>query len=259
MSDLVKRIRAVESDVSWGYHSRASVKHKYVTVTVPKVACSTIKRTLHVLEGLGPAERLALEHEGGEAMRLSRFSAKEAAAVLSDPTWLRFTFVRNPYDRLLSAWKSKILASYDTYYAPARQHMRDALGYPGEAVVAFGDFVRFITSDDDPISRDGHWERQTVVGLHDLIPYDVIGRFENFGTDFRAVLERIGAPADVLAVASEVTNPTEPLPPAAAYDSQLAALVFAYYREDFERFGYDRDSWFTTAAHTSLRVSTSDK
>lgn len=250
MTDLVKRIRAVEADVSWGYHSRASVKHKYVTVTVPKVACSTIKRTLHVLEGLGRAERLAGEHEGGEGMRLSRFSAKEAAAVLRDPAWLRFTFVRNPYDRLLSAWKSKILSGHDTYYAPARDHMREALAYPSDAVVAFGDFVRVVTAGDDAISHDGHWERQSVVGMHDLIPYDVIGRFENFVEDFGSILERLGAPADVLALASQVTNPTEPLPSAAAYDRELASLVYAHYQEDFERFGYARDSWFSTASHT---------
>jgi hypothetical protein len=236
----------LESNISWTYHSRASTKFKYVTVTVPKVACSTMKRTLHALEGLGTAERLALEHQAGEGMRLSRFSSKEAAAILRDPAWLRFTFVRNPYDRLLSAWKSKILSSHDTAYAAARDTLRDRLGYPNDAAVAFGDFVRFVVSGADPeLSRDGHWERQTVVGLHDVIPYDVVGRFENFAVDFRSILAGLGAGPEILELASEVTNPTEDIPMAAAYDSELAAIVYDYYRDDFERFDYDRNSWLS--------------
>lgn len=244
--DLAARVRGAKDTVSWYYHSRVSTRHKYVTVAVPKVACSTVKRTLHALEGIGPAERLALEHGAGEEMRLSRISVKDAVRFLSADDWLRFTFVRNPYDRLLSAWKSKILSSHDTAYAAARQTLCDALGYPPQAAVAFGDFVRFVASERDPaLSRDGHWERQAVVGLHEVIPYDVIGRFENFAADFDAILCRLGASDDVRALAHEITNPTETIPSAAAYDSEVAAIVYEYYRDDFEAFGYARDSWLT--------------
>jgi hypothetical protein len=250
MRDLTKRVRAVESNITWTYHSRFSAKHKYVTVAVPKVACSTIKRALHVFEGIGAADRLALEHGAGEDMRLARLKTKDAVDALTADDWLRFTFVRNPYDRLLSAWKSKVFSTHDTAYAAARQKLRERLGYPKSVnpewpSVAFGDFVRCVLSGDAAFSRDGHWERQTVVGLHDVIPYDVVGRFENFNADFRNILERLHAPADVVALAVEVTNPTEYLPPAAAYDTALAALVYDYYRDDFERFGYERDSWHT--------------
>lgn len=247
--ELVARVRAVEHGVTWTYHSRFSSKHRYAAVAVPKVACSTIKRALHALEGIGPAERLALEHSAGEEMRFSRLSAKEAARILSADDWLRFTFVRNPYDRLLSAWKSKVRSPHDTQYAAARRTMRERLGYgvaaaDDEQGVAFGDFVRLIVSGDEPeLSGDGHWERQTVVGLHDVIPYDVVGRFENFADDFTAILRRLDAPARVVALAAEVTNPTEPIALAAAYDAELASIVYDYYRADFETFGYDRASW----------------
>jgi hypothetical protein len=233
----------MNDDITWTYHSRASTKHKYLTVAVPKVACSTIKRTLHVFEGLGQAERLALEHGAGEEMRLSRLSKKATAEALTNPNWLRFVFVRNPYDRLLSAWKSKIFSSHDTHYEAVRQELRDRVGLP---VIAFGDFVRCLTtSDDAELQADGHWERQTVVGRHDVIDYDLIARFENFAAEFRAILQRLGAPDDVLVLAGQVTNPTEPIPMAAAYDSELAAIVYEYYRDDFETFGYGRDSWLT--------------
>ncbi|HUR76602.1 MAG TPA: sulfotransferase family protein [Acidimicrobiales bacterium] len=247
---LAARVGAAANDEAWVYHSRVSTRHRYVAVAVPKVGCTSIKRALHELEGLPRTERLALDHDAGEQMRLARFAANDIAQMFSATDWLKFTFVRNPYDRMLSAWKSKILARHDTQYAPLRQRIRDELHYPRKQdevdppVVAFGDFVRFVAScADRAVTGDGHWERQIVVGRHDLIPYDVIGRFESFEADFRAVLERLGAPADVVAMAKEVTNSTEPLPTAAAYDTDLAAIVYDHYRDDFEAFGYERDSW----------------
>ncbi len=228
------------------YHSRASTRHKYLTVATPKVACTTIKRTLHALEGLPPPDPWWDVHDAAPELRLSHYSASEVQQMLTSPDYLRFAIVRNPYDRMLSAWKSKILAHRDTQYAPLRVEIRQAFDYPAgvedSPIVAFGDFVRFVTSTSHP---DAHWSRQVSVLACDDVSYDVIGRFENFVTDFRAILERLDAPPPVLALAAEVTNPTVDLPPAAAYDSDLAKIVYDYYREDFERFGYERDSWFT--------------
>lgn len=247
--DLVARVRAAASDDVWHYHSRVSTQHRYIAVAVPKVACTTIKRTLHELEGLPRTERLVFDHEAGEQMRLARFGPKKVAGWLTSSDWFKFTFVRNPYDRLLSAWKSKILDPRDQQYAPVRDRIRHAFGYPARddaPVVAFGDFVRFVTSKADPaMSADGHWERQTIVGRHDLIPYDFVGRFESFGNDLGTVLGRLAAPASVRALAEEVTNPSSDIPMAAAYDSELAAIVYDYYRDDFDAFGYERESWLS--------------
>jgi Sulfotransferase family len=90
---------------------------------------------------------------------------------------------------------------------------------------------------------DGHWGRQVDLLLYDLIPYDVVGRFENFASDFRSILARIGAPSSIVEMADEVMNPTATVPLAAVFDSALAAIVYEHYRADFEAFGYDRESW----------------
>jgi hypothetical protein len=228
-------------DDTFTYHSRASQRHNYLTVATPKVACTTIKRTLHALEGLPPADPWWAVHDAGEALRLSAYSERDQRRLLTAPDVARFAVVRNPYDRMLSAWKSKILRD-DAQYAPLAAEVRAAYSYPTEAVVAFGDFVRHIVATEHP---DGHWARQVDVLACDEIAYDVIARFENFVDDFAAILTRLGAPADVRALGAEVTNPTNEVPPAAAYDSEVAAVVYDYYREDFERFGYSRDSWLT--------------
>ncbi|HVV38615.1 MAG TPA: sulfotransferase family protein [Acidimicrobiales bacterium] len=226
---------------TWDYHSRASLKHRYLTVATPKVGCTTIKRTLHALEGLPPADPWWAVHDEGEELRLEHYSAAEQQQLLTSRDITRFAFVRNPYDRLLSAWKSKILR-HDSSYVPLAAEIRAACGYPDDTVVAFGDFVRYVTTHEHP---DAHWERQVVILACDRIAYDVVGRFENFAADFRTILLRLGVTEDVLALAGEVTNPTPDFPLAVAYDTELANVVYDYYREDFERFGYDADSWFT--------------
>jgi hypothetical protein len=59
----VEAVRAEGGHASWGYHSRASLAHRYVAMTVPKVACTTIKMALQTWEGCGPRpERWADVH-----------------------------------------------------------------------------------------------------------------------------------------------------------------------------------------------------
>ena len=62
---------------------------------------------------------------------------------------LRFAFVRDPYDRIFSAWKQKIVNSWDTRYAGLRDQIRTANSYPSHTdrpapAIAFRDFVRFV-------------------------------------------------------------------------------------------------------------------
>jgi hypothetical protein len=225
---------------TWTYHSRASTRHKYLTVATPKVGCTTIKRTLHAFEGLPPAEPWWNVHETGDELRLAHFAEADQRTLLTSPDVLRFAFVRNPYDRMLSAWKSKILRN-DDQYERLQASVRAAYSYPPATTVSFGDLVRHVATDGP---FDAHWERQVDVLAWGRITYDEIGRFENFAADFNAILTRLDAPSDVLELAAQVTNPTSELPMAAAYDSELAAIVYDYYRDDFETFGYARDSWY---------------
>ena len=233
----------------WGYSSRASTQFRYLYVAVGKVGCSTVKRVLHRLESLPEPADWGHVHDSGFELLLNRFTTDEVEAILADSAWLRFCFVRNPYDRLFSAWKQKIGNTWDTQYAAFRDAIRSSVGYPpardGVApVVSFADFVRYVChSREREAVCDGHWGRQVDLLLYDLIPYDVVGRFESFATDFRSTLVRLGAPSSIVEMADEVSNPTTTVPLAAVFDSDLAAMVYHHYRADFDTFGYDRESW----------------
>jgi hypothetical protein len=141
-------------------------------MTVPKVACTTVKLTLHEFEGLPRAAGWGMVHDQ-DAPRLSSFSVHQAAEMLSSPDWLRFAFVRDPYNRMFSAWKQQIGTTWDTQYAGLRDRIRTANDYPSHPdrpapFVAFRDFVRFVVASDDPeVVFDAHWDLQTRIVLDD--------------------------------------------------------------------------------------------
>jgi len=246
LARYIEAVRAEDQDTSWGYHSRASVAHRYVAMTVPKVACTTIKMALQTWEGCAPEPgRWADVHASRAGPALLAYPAAQIVEMLRSPDYLRFSFVRNPYSRLVSAWKSK-LAWDDPQYDRLRASIRGACGYPfadGQRAgpVAFRDAVECLL--DDPAAFDDHWSRQIDLLAADVIDYHVVGRFERFGQDFHAILRRLQAPAEVIDVASQVYNPPRPMALAALYDAPLAGRVYGHYIADFEAFGYHQNSW----------------
>jgi hypothetical protein len=237
--------RSTDDYRTWGYHSRVSVAHRYVCVAIPKVACTTTKTVLRELEGLPVAEHI---HDEGH--RLSDFTIEDNVIMLSSPDWLRFSFVRNPYARLYSAYKSKIGNTWEKQYDWLKAEIRDAFDYPIRAgvragMVTFDDFVRFVAESADPrVITDGHLAVQSAILQQDCIPYDIIGRFESFQADFRAILARLGSPEGVAAQVDQIMNPSPCSPMATAYRRESAAKVYNLYEADFDTWHYQRDSWF---------------
>lgn len=248
LTEIIEDARRHDSSGKWGYGSRVSVRHRYVYLSVPKAACSTIKVALHRFEGLDAApERWGEVHDGSFGLSLLDQSTDIVVEALTSPEYLRFGFVRNPYDRLLSAWKSKLAWGNDQY-EPARSAVREAFDYPivdGHRVgtVSFRDAVEVVLDPDTAPVFDAHWDRQVDLLMPEVIELDVVGRFENFATEFTAILDRLDAPPTVVAMATTVTNATTPIPLAAAYDSSLARRVHEHYLADFETYGYDEHSW----------------
>ena len=110
LARYIEAVRAEGRHTSWDYHSRASLAHRYVAMTVPKVAWGDV-------------------HAGGAGPTLLAYPTAQIVEMLRSPAYLRFSFVRNPYGRLVSAWKSK-LARDDPQYDQLRASIREACDYP---------------------------------------------------------------------------------------------------------------------------------
>lgn len=230
----------LENVMGLSQFSRCSLVHRYVCMTVPKVGCSTVRRTLHAFEGLGttPISNLEQVHYGAHSIRFEGYQKQVVKHMIESPLIYKFAFVRNPYDRLFSAWKSKIWSD-DPKYLIVQDQIKAM--YKADRVT-FDVFVEAVCGTyGQSHNDDAHWRPQVVILNPSLINYDFIGKFERFSSDFLYVLNFLEAPNEVKALAVQKTNSTEQIH--GVYSQRTADLVFNRYKLDFEMFHYDKNSW----------------
>lgn len=216
----------------------------FLYVAVQKVGNSTIKRRLWKLYGVDVEDDGALftvHADTGPLLGLHNFAGRDLRDLLRGPGTFRFTFVRNPYSRLVSAYRDKMLNLNGNHTVRKFNH---DLPFPPDYVPSFDEFVRAATARPDE-GCDWHWMSQHRATMCDIIDYDFIGRIETFEEDFAKVLDAIAVdPARLAGVRSlNRYRPEEEAASGPFYDQALADIVWRRYRRDFERFGYDRESW----------------
>lgn len=177
----------------------------------PKVANSTILQTLGATKE---------QVESG-----IRDNPGALAKALRDPAVFKFTFVRNPYSRVLSAYLDKIV----------RCEKRGNAGLPAEGDVTLLEFLEAIRSHN-PRKMNRHWRPQSV---QVSFPADFIGKLERFDEDFAFVMRELGIEGvPVNTKQEERTNARDRLRDYIGLREK--ALIDEIYAVDFERFGYER-------------------
>jgi hypothetical protein len=146
----------------------------------------------------------------------------------------KFAFVRNPWDRLVSCYMSKIV----------RQGPGLRMGNYGDVALrddmTFRDFAEAVCqiSDDE---ANVHFRSQHVFVCDDSpgrkILADFVGRFEDLEKDFSYVTKTTGIRAKLPHVVSTAEFKDSPSY-RDFYDERLARMVGERYREDAEIFGY---------------------
>lgn len=241
MSEIVNRY--------FSYHPQrfynllqSSERFKYAYVETPKVACSTIKYYLQLLEYDGDRDKVAQNvhiRDQSPIRQINELNYNEAQIMqlLVGTTYFRFTFVRHPYTRVLSCYIDKIV---QRAHKSGTDRRFELLGFAPDADVSLVEFLRAVKNQ--PLREmDIHWMPQAdIIGILNGYKYDFIGRFEHFDADFARVLGRLGAPADWYQAIENhqrrVTKAKEKL--FEYYTSEAIELVQEIYAEDFARFGY---------------------
>ena len=224
------------------YLTHISRRHHCVFVEVPKAGCSVVKRILQYSEvdgrGIDPAASVhdrSLSPLGSPSS--GGFDLDELYG--SPSSWVRFSFVRNPYTRALSCYLEKIAGELWL-----REKRLPALGFEPHEDISFAEFLRQVAKQE-PREMDIHWAPQhALLGLR-RVRYDYLGRFECFHADLQRLIDTLGlnAPPELLERrTTHVTGAGSRL--SEFYDDETVDLVQHIYDDDFTMLGYGRDLRF---------------
>ncbi|XP_072255007.1 carbohydrate sulfotransferase 9-like [Pyxicephalus adspersus] len=175
--------------------------HKFIYCEVPKVGCSNWKRIILLLNdslGLTLSELKHYEvHSSPLLRKLSTYSLAKQQELLA--TYTKVMIVRDPLERVVSAYRDKFLHNDDIYYSKTVTDIikrRLEIDVNSTNKITFQEFVRFITIEN-PKYRDTHWKPMFQLCDPCKIQYDIIGKFKSMNQDADFVLKTIRAPKDL--------------------------------------------------------------
>ncbi|MBK9710390.1 MAG: sulfotransferase family 2 domain-containing protein [Kouleothrix sp.] len=230
--DLQERIRRHGSTQPREFYVVDALRLAYLPI--PKSACSSIKIALAKPAGIDYDLDRGIEgiHGHGKWRReIGRLSEAQRG-------YYRFSFVRNPFERLVSCYRQKILFT-PTPEMPHPFYQPYFFALP--ANTSFADFAERVCRIPDPLSEN-HFKSQYAL-LYDAgeLLVDYVGKLEQIERDWAPLAERYQ-----LAPLLIQTNVSKHRPGAHSdyrryYTEPLARMVYERYRQDVESFGYQAE------------------
>ena len=248
-----------------------SDEYQFVYLVVQKAACSSIKTALVPLFDLDTSRYEKVRKDGSQTLRVHKLFdnsgyqiGKQKLTSELEGTYrdyFKFTFVRNPWDRLVSCYSQKLL-DVKRHSIGQRSNLSPAVSgielYKG---MPFDDFVQAVHAIPDE-QANVHFSSQceTVCDEDGRIMADFVGHFETLEKDFSYVAEKIGAPELQLPHLLRSRN-RQGRSYADFYDDRLAKLVYERYTKDIELFGYSfspesADTPADEPRHSAVHVAT---
>lgn len=226
---------------------------KLIYLQNPKVASTAIRRVLAEISG--KKNTLLLRHKKGvygNPPRMQHVGLKSFYQLACDPQTLVFSFVRNPYDRLISAWANKfaqyalVPSSYfgvwrpvvDTYLN-ARAEIDPSLPSGPNAYLSFPQFVRYACATASTFVEKHIYLQTQIVGVPGLTP-GLIGKYESFQLDLEKLYDHINLPAELRQRLFTRVNRSVRTRCKEYFTQDLADQVYRAYESDFDAFHYPR-------------------
>ena len=190
---------------------------KYIFCFLPKVASTVWKRALGMLsDNFKEDEPRTIvgnnsTHNPSSFVHWKDYISKIGLKYLSDykdaserehllKTFYKFTFVRNPYERLLSTYRHKFLltdVSNRNYYLVhygrkiAQRYRSGSRLYAGNDVT-FTEFLHYVIDEHEAGRNvDEHWDTYTNLCLPCSVQYDFIGKLESLQADAAYITQTV--------------------------------------------------------------------
>lgn len=142
----------------------------------------------------------------------------------------KFTIVRNPYTRIVSAYNNRLNKKTDTRKGFFKTH-----NIPMEKELSFLEFLQLIHKqcNKDIYSLDVHFAPQTHLMCPQFMAYDFIGHLENIKEDINFI-------ADYVLLPNKKHNPSKGISIKDLSQKEIE-LILDIYKDDFALLGYDID------------------
>ena len=212
-------------------------KLKILFCYIPKVSCSQWKT---VLMQLNPPEHKSHLHDPKNFKFLHVYPRDEVERMIR--TYFKFVFVREPFERLLSAYLDKFHSGNSAFH---NRYGRDIIkrfrpgGNPDHKNVTFDEFLNFVIDTGNGHWNE-HWRTYDKLCYPCGIQYDFIGRFENLQEEADFLLNGIRRSSSVSFPNVQPSSTSSKLP---FYYSQIPRerldRVLQIFSGDSEMFGYD--------------------
>jgi hypothetical protein len=212
---------------------------KVIYCFIPKVASSQWQRELSPLKEedkkMYPNIKINLKN------RLNHFSRQEVQQMLKN--YFTFLFVRDPMERVLSAYKSKFLKENKYFH---RRYGRDIIkrcrhnatpqALKTGSDVTFPEFTKYLV---ETRRFDEHWTPFDKLCHPCAVNYDFIGRYEDLGEDAPYLVKKAGIDGRVSFPPFRASNTTADM---LHYYSQISktkiSQIARLYESDYEMFGF---------------------
>ncbi len=203
-----------------------SHQHRFVFAAVPKTGTHSVRQALREHMSVDDIEQVGLfvnkrfPYEELAAIRHGHLSLRQVRPHLGEDvflSYLKFAFVRNPFDRFVS-YCAFITRERGTFLQAPQMVMEHLLfREPPEQHILFQPQASLLVDDDG----------RTLLT-------DIIGRVEDMQASYDAIAERIGIPTRKL----EQVNSSQHGDYRGYYTSALVDAVAKRYSRDIELFGY---------------------
>lgn len=158
-----------------------------------KAACTTILATLmrNLEKAQGGNETLSMDtvHSPTKSLLLTGprgLSDERVTQAVNDPKVFKFTIVRDPVSRTVSAYADKVLGGQKQ-----KARLMAYLGRPHDSKITLKQFIALLAKDEGARDLDRHWRSQRKEISYDQIDFDYIGTVATIKPSMDHIMKRI--------------------------------------------------------------------
>ena len=174
--------------------------HHFFQCLIEKVGCSFFKRFLYFFSNVHPQLESPFDLSLNEAHRvnLDKFSdLSHPDSLLTQESYKKIIFVRDPYSRLFSGYVDKIFSRYNAWRSYNRLILARIGRYSLHRIcaddVSFAEFVKFfVQTMQKGVPVNGHFLPMYLHCKPCEVKYDFVGKLEKFDRDVRIMMHHIG-------------------------------------------------------------------